>query len=123
MAEEANVKNSILKSIKKMLGILPEITDFDDELIMHINSAISNVSQLGIGKTPNEGYVIQDANNTWSDFLGDDNRFESIKTYIYMKVKLIFDTPSQTAVIEAYKALIAEFEWRNYTTKKNETNT
>ena len=100
---------SILTSIKKMLGISEEYTQFDPDLIMHINSALTVVNQLGIG--PPEGFLIFDSSALWSDFVTGSN-IELVKSYVYLKVKLIFDPPSSSAVIEAINKQITEFEWR-----------
>ena len=116
---EPNVKDSILNSIKKLLGINPADTSFDDEITIHINSVIASLIQMGIGPQDG-GYTISDSSSLWSDFLGTDKRLESVKSYIYMKVKLIFDTPQQGAIIEAYQNQIKEFEYRNYITKDND---
>ena len=81
---------SILTSIKKMLGITEEYTHFDADIIMHINSVFVTLRQLGVG--PKEGFRIEDEASLWSDFISeDDMRFESVKTYIYLKVRLLFD--------------------------------
>lgn len=101
---------SILTSIKKLLGMPEEYTAFDTDVIMHINSVFSILRQLGIG--PETGFVIKDKSAIWSDFLGDDITIELVKTYMYMKVKLIFDPPLNASVLQSYKESIAEFEWR-----------
>ena len=102
--------DSILTSIKKLLGMTEEYTAFDTDVTMHINSVFSILRQLGIG--PSEGFVIKDKSAKWSDFLGDDITIELVKTYVYMKVKLIFDPPLNASVLQSYKESIAEFEWR-----------
>lgn len=101
---------SILNSIKKLLGMPADYTAFDTDVIMHINSVFNILRQLGIG--PSQGFVIKDASAKWSDFLGDDITLELVKTYMYMKVKLIFDPPLNASVLQSYKESIAEFEWR-----------
>ena len=101
---------SILLSIKKLLGMSEDYTAFDTDVTMHINSVFSILRQLGIG--PKEGFVIEDASANWSDFLGDKVTLELVKTYMYMKVKLIFDPPLNASVLQSYKDSIAEFEWR-----------
>ena len=103
---------SILTSIKKMLGIDEEYTHFDADIIMHINSVLMILTQLGVG--PAEGFVIEDDTSTWVDFIPDANaaQLHAVKSYIYMKVKLIFDPPLSSAVIESMNRQIAEFEWR-----------
>ena len=108
---------SILTSIKKLLGITEDYTHFDADIIMHINSAISVLTQLGVG--PDEGYRITSAEDTWSDFIGDDPRFDMVKTYVFQKVRLMFDPPVSSSATEAAKNAIAEFEWRlNVATEK-----
>lgn len=102
---------SILTSIKKMLGITEEYTHFDADLIMHINSVFVTLRQLGVG--PEEGFRIEDKTSYWSDFIPeDDMRFESVKTYIYLKVRLLFDPPLNSAVIESINRISNELEWR-----------
>lgn len=102
--------DSILVSIKKLLGVDEFCYHFDEEIIMHINSAIMILTQLGVG--PAEGFFINDATETWSDLIGDRKDLQAIKTYVYQKVKLIFDPPSSSSVIEAMNQNIREFEWR-----------
>lgn len=103
--------DSILTSIKKMLGISKEYDVFDAVLIMHINSAFMNLNQLGVG--PSEGFSIIDEVDKWSDFVPEDNpNFESIKSYVYLKVRLLFDPPTNSSVIESMNRQINEFEWR-----------
>ena len=101
---------SILTSIKKLLGISEEYEHFDNDLIMHINSVLLVLTQLGVG--PEEGFYIVDKNDTWDDFLAGSMNLEMVKSYVYMKVKLLFDPPLSSAVIEANNRVIAEFEWR-----------
>lgn len=103
--------DSILISIKKLLGIEEDYTHFDIDLIMHINSAFMVLNQLGVG--PTEGFSISDETATWSDFISEDNKnFEGVKTYVQQKVKLVFDPPLSSAVIDSMKETIKEFEWR-----------
>ena len=101
---------SILTSIKKLLGIEEEYTQFDNDIIMHINSVFLNLTQLGVG--PAEGFLIEDDTATWEDFIGDSNQLQAVKSYMYMKVKLLFDTPLSSSVIESMNRMIAELEWR-----------
>lgn len=101
---------SILTSIKKMLGITEDYEHFDSDLIMHINSVFSILTQLGVG--PSEGFSIKDKTDVWSDFISDDPRLESVKSYVYMKVKLLFDPPLSSTVMESTNRMISEFEWR-----------
>ena len=102
--------DSILTSVKKLLGITEECTDFDADIIMHINSALMILTQLGVG--PSEGFFIEDKTDFWDDFITDKGQFEAVKTYVYMKVKLMFDPPSSSAVMDAMNRTISELEWR-----------
>ena len=101
---------SILTSVKKMLGIAEDYEHFDPELIMHINTALNILSQLGVG--PEEGYAIESSDDPWTDFIGEGALLEMVKTYVYLKVKLMFDSPAASAVIESYNRQISELEWR-----------
>ena len=101
---------SILISVKKMLGITEEYTNFDPDIIMHINSVFMILNQLGVG--PEEGFMIEDDLSTWNDFLEDDSRLQMVKSYMYLKVRLLFDPPSSSTHMNAFNQSIAEFEWR-----------
>lgn len=101
---------SILTSVKKMLGITEEYEHFDVDLIMHINSVFMILNQLGVG--PSKGFIITDKFATWADFIQSGENLESVKTYMYMKVKLLFDPPMSSAVMESMKQMISELEWR-----------
>lgn len=102
---------SILTSIKKLLGIAEEYEHFDVDIIMHINSAFSVLTQLGVG--PEEGFRIVDASTEWSEFLYEDPRLEMVRTYVYQKVRLAFDSANlSSAVIESLNRQINELEWR-----------
>ena len=101
---------SILTSIKKLLGITEEYDQFDPDIIMHINSVFMILTRLGVG--PAEGFSIEDDTAVWTDFIQDVKKLESVKTYIYLKVKLAFDPPLSSAVIESMNRLINELEWR-----------
>ena len=104
--------DSILTSIKKLLGITEEYEHFDTDLIIYINSVFSILAQLGIG--PKDGFSIRDKTSKWSDFLNDkdDKRLEMIKSYVYMKVKLMFDPPTNSSLLESMTRFTNEFEWR-----------
>lgn len=101
---------SILTSIKKLLGITEEYEHFDADIIMHINSVFLNLTQIGVG--PQEGFFIEDDTVTWTDFIEDSVQLQAVKSYMYLKVKLLFDPPLSSAVIESSNKMIAEFEWR-----------
>lgn len=102
--------DSILASIKKMLGITEEYNVFDTDIIMHINSVFFTLTQLGVG--PPDGFTIQDETAVWCDFIPDGANLEAVKSYVYLKVKLLFDPPLSSAVTEAINKQINEFEWR-----------
>lgn len=105
------MENGILTSVKKLLGIAEEYKHFDEDIIVHINSVFMILTQLGVG--PSEGFSINDESAVWTDFIGEDNKnFQSVKTYVYMKVKLIFDSPLSSAVLESMNRTISELEWR-----------
>ena len=101
---------SILNTIKKMLGPSEEYDQFDTDIITHINTVFMTLTQLGVG--PSKGFYIEDDTTTWLEFVPDLTNFQAIKTYIYLKVKLVFDPPQSSAVIEAMNKQIAELEWR-----------
>lgn len=101
---------SILTSIKKLLGITEEDEHFDPDLIMHINSVFTILTQLGVG--PSEGFRIEDESATWDDFIDEDDNLDAVKSYIHLRVKLLFDPPLSSTVIESMNRMISEFEWR-----------
>ena len=101
---------SILTSIKKLLGISKDVTSFDVDIKMHINTAFTVLTQLGVG--PSKGFAIKDETSKWTDFIPEDPTLESVKTYVYLKTKMVFDPSASSAVMEANKSLINELEWR-----------
>lgn len=101
---------SILTSIKKSLGIVEEYTHFDADIIMHVNSVFSILTQLGVG--PEDGYFIKDKSAKWEDFMPMDDRLEFVKSYVFMKVKLLFDPSASSVVVGAMDKAISELEWR-----------
>ena len=102
---------SILTTIKNLLGALPSYDAFDDELVAFINSVLFNLCQIGIGpKTP---FSINGEDETWTDFLGNDTtKFEAVKTYIYLKVRAVFDPAGTSYVLNALKEEANMYEWR-----------
>lgn len=104
------MSDSILTSTKKILNIPEDYTAFDMDVILHINSVLSTLNQLGIG--PTEGFAIDDATETWEQFLGTDKRLNSVKTYVYLRVRLLFDPPATGHHITALEKQITELEWR-----------
>lgn len=101
---------SILLSIKKALGIEADLDIFDSDIIMHINTAFNVLNQLGVG--PENGFSITGKNEIWSDFFPDSPNLEAIKTYIYIKVRLVFDPPTSSFVLQSLNDTAKEYEWR-----------
>ncbi len=107
-----DVKDSILNSVKKQLGIYPDSKEFDPDIIMNINSAILTLKQIGVGPQ-DELFSIEDETQTYSDFLGKDSKETPyVKMYLFYKTKLSFDPPQSSIVTEAIKSMISEMEWR-----------
>ena len=100
------MNESILNSIKKLLGITAEYTNFDTDIIIHINSVFMILNQLGVG--PSKCFRIEDEYTTWDEYITEDNDLDAVKTYMYLKVKLLFDPPLSSSVSEANKQLINE---------------
>ena len=101
--------NSILLTTKKALGLADDYTAFDQDIIMHINSVFSTLVMLGVG--PETGFVIEDNTKTWNEFTSDV-RLNSVKSYMYLKVRLLFDPPSTSFVLNALQEQLKELEWR-----------
>lgn len=102
---------SILTSIKKLLGIAEDYTHFDDDIIMHINSVFMTLNQLGVG--PAAGFFIEDDSTEWSEYVSNLTDLQAVKTYIFLKVKLVFDPSSVGAsTLASYERQIQELEWR-----------
>ncbi len=109
--EKVDELESILISIKKNLGLDSSVTDFDTDITIHINAAFATLNQIGIG--PDDGFAISDENDTWEDFLQSDSPlYNLVQEYVYLRVKLGFDTPTSSIIVDTYKQLIAENEWR-----------
>ena len=103
--------DSILTSIKRLLGIEPDDASFDTEIIIHINSTFMVLRQLGVG--PTSGYSITSESETWRNYLGDSiEDYEAVKSYVYLKVQIVFDPPMSASVLESYKQQINEYESR-----------
>ena len=101
---------SILNSTKKILGISEDYTVFDLDIITHINTAFSTLTQLGVG--PAQGFMIEDADAVWTDFIADDIQYNSVKSYVFLRVRQLFDPPTTSYLIAAYDKQIQELEWR-----------
>ena len=106
-----DVEDSILKSIRKLIGgIDADEGPFDADLIIHINTVLQTLNQLGCGK---ENFEITGNDETWSDFLGSPTiTLNWVKTYVYLKVRLYFDPPSSGTLMQAMKEQADELEWR-----------
>jgi hypothetical protein len=104
------MEQSILISTKKILGIAEDYTVFDLDIITHINSAFSTLTQLGVG--PAEGFMINDETEVWTDFIADDLQYNSVKSYVFLRVRQLFDPPTTSYLISASERQIQELEWR-----------
>ena len=104
------MNESILTTIKKLLGVPEDYEHFDTDITMHINSVFLILNQLGVG--PSDGFSITDKTATWNDFISDNKKLEVVKSYMYMKVRLLFDPPISSAVMECMNRMISELEWR-----------
>lgn len=102
--------DSILFTIKKMLGIESDYDVFDVDIIVYINSAFMTLHQLGVG--PTKCFSITGKDETWHDFLGEHTDLETVKTYVYLKTRLLFDPPSSSFVVDHMNKVVAECEWR-----------
>jgi hypothetical protein len=105
------MSDSILTSVKKGVGGITESdTSFDDDIIMHTNSTLSKLTQLGVG--PKQGFRIRDKSSTWEDFVGDDPRLDMVRSFVVLSVRMMFDPPSSGTAAKAFEQQIAEYEWR-----------
>lgn len=101
---------SILTSIKKLLGIAEDDKSFDVDVITHINTVFLTLNQLGVG--PDIPFVIEDETSMWSDFMSDEQKLRMVRTYMYLSVKKVFDPPLSSVAMNAITELIKEYEWR-----------
>lgn len=102
--------SSILESVKKNLGIPEDIHDFDPDIVMHINSAFNILYQLGVGPK-DTSFMIEDGSSVWSDFY-DNKNTNMIRSYIYARVRLLFDPPQMSSVMQQLKDDVKELEQR-----------
>lgn len=108
---ETILSSSIFDTIAKMIGEDPASSDFITDIIVDINTSIAILTQLGVG--PRGGFSITGRTETWTDFIGEDNKLlEMAKTYIYSKVRIMFDPPQSSSALEAMKQVCSELEWR-----------
>lgn len=110
MSETVNVSESILLSVKKMLGLDKDYDVFDPELIIHINTVFGTLHQLGVG--PEDQFRISGDSETWSEFDTEGEQTDEVKTYVYLRVRLLFDPPSSSFVLSSFKEQLQELEWR-----------
>ena len=103
---------SILNTIKEMLGASPDYDAFNTDIIIHINTAFMELTQIGVG--PQEGFMITDDSETWADFIPETDalQLQGIKSYVYLSVKLVFDPPSNSSATESINRQLAKLEWR-----------
>jgi hypothetical protein len=104
------LSNSILISTKKILGMEADYKDFDLDIVTHINSVFSTLTQLGVG--PVDGFMIKDETPEWAAFIGDNKLLNPVKTYAYLRVRLLFDPPTTSYLITALTEQVKELEWR-----------
>lgn len=107
---ESEISNSILETVKKLVGVDIDYGVYDIDLIVAINSSFMILHQLGVG--PEKPFTISDSSATWQDFFGDEEVFALAKSYIYLRTRLLFDPPSSGVLHEAVERQISEFEWR-----------
>lgn len=111
MADEQEFNRaSILDSVKKDLGIMPDYTHFDSDIIMDINTALSILTQLGVG--PSQGFSIEDNTAEWDDFIPDSPTLDMVKSYVSKKTKQLFDPPNTGPLSEAFNKVLDELVWR-----------
>lgn len=115
------MNESILTSVKKLLGVTEDYTAFDVDIIIHINTVFMILNQLGVG--PTKCFSISDKKAVWSDFLGDSTEYEAVKTYVCLKVRMLFDPPTNSGAMEATKRMIEELEWRLFVTAEVNSST
>ena len=113
------MSDSILISTKKILGIDQDYTAFDHDITTHINTVFMSLNQIGIG--PVEGFMINDTDDTWDSFIGSDLNLNAVKTYVYLRVRLLFDPPTTSYLIAAFEKQVQELEWR-LNTHREETD-
>lgn len=109
-AKGGDTMDSILNTIKKLLGIDSEDSSFDIDIMVIINSIIPTLSQIGVG--PSNGFIVTSTDDKWLDYINNTINLEGVKTYIYLRTKLIFDPPGNSTVIESLNKNISELEWR-----------
>lgn len=107
---ENSINDSILKTIRQMIGPEASYDAFDTDLIININSALMTLNQLGVG--PESGFVITGVDETWEQLLGDFKDLESVKMYVYIKTRMLFDPPTNSTFMDILTKQANELEWR-----------
>lgn len=110
MATATQIKDSILHDTKQVLGLEFDDDSFDLDVTLHINSVFMTLSQIGVG--PRGGYQITNADNKWGEFIGDDLNLNSVKSYVYLRLRLLFDPPTNSFLVESFQKQLNELEWR-----------
>lgn len=106
----ADFDTSILDDVKKTLGLASDYNVFDQEIIIFINTALSTLTQLGLG--PDTGYLITDKEAKWSDFIGTERSYAAVQSYVYLRVRLLFDPPTVGYVLTSMEKQLEEMTWR-----------
>ncbi len=101
---------SILTSVKKVVGLTEDDLSFDLDILMHANTVFATLTQLGVG--PDDGFEIEDATAVWDDFLGADKRYNFVKSYVYLRIRMLFDPPTTSSLANAMKEQIDEYTYR-----------
>lgn len=115
--------DSILTSVKKVLGIPSYYDHFDRDILLHLNTVMSILNQLGVG--PEEGFIVEDDSTTWSDLFDGDidtNKMMYVKSYVCLRVRLLFDPPTSSGAIDAMERQMRELEWRITVTRDPRVN-
>lgn len=107
---DAQIEDSILHDIKQLLGQEWDDVTFDKDIIIHINTVFFELQQIGVG--PDAGFSITNANDKWSAFITVDNNLAAVKSYIYIKVRFLFDPPSTGPLMQSLQAQADKLEWR-----------
>lgn len=102
--------DSILNTVKSIIGITPDYECFDDALIVHTNTVLAELTMMGVGDP--KGFIIEDQYATWSDYTRDKSLLVMVKSYVPLKVKMLFDPPTSSPIENAINANLSELEWR-----------
>lgn len=107
----------ILITIKNMLGLADDDFTFDKDIIVHINTVLMALTQMGVG--PEDGFQITGEREKWNDFLGKNTNQIAVRTYVYLKVRLLFDPPSSSTLLDNLNKMASEYEWRIHMNVEN----